>query len=200
MVERKASDILLDLERKLDQLLGFVKTIDLNQKIILNHINKQGLSVPPPSTMEENTSSKPNPMTFPQVQSKSKLALALEQADKEEEEENQLTVESNPQIPKRNARFNAEASAKKIPVQQRILYTDGTNVCLAQFRITDSGNNVVKEGRTNQAGKWLAALLPGEYTVNITKSSNSLKPKVELAYQVSISNSETSVELEPKKA
>jgi hypothetical protein len=106
------------------------------------------------------------------------------------DEQQQLEVDTKPIGQRRGVRTEEPDpnSERKMPVQQRIIYKDGKNVCLANVEIFQTGNkgefNLIKKLRTNSAGKWAVALAPGKYLVSISKAGTSSKPNVEVSYSI----------------
>ena len=183
--ERKASDILLDLEKKIDTILAYIKNIDFNYKLLLSKLNQKDSA----STEIEKNSSPESEIEFKNV-----------------DEEEQIEVDRNPDHSKKRgvktvsatALFAAKLQGKKIPVQQQILNSKGDKLFFANVEVMDMSNNILLKTRTNQAGKWLVNLTPGDYLIKITKSGTASKPKIDLCYQISVLESSSSLELEPK--
>jgi hypothetical protein len=212
-MERKASDVLLELERKVDLILGYLKTIDLNNKLILNRLNRDAAagvvaSSPPPKpsglpraeafvdsskstlpslpTMPERKVSGP-PLTFLSVSSDSGVEdpTILKQ---------EIQLELQPKGQRRDIRTPLEPD-KKVPVSQKVLYPDGKAVVLANVEIYNSAKELLKKTRTNNVGKWAATLDPGKYTIRVQKTGTNEKPAVERSFEVDIPVSEGSVDL-----
>ncbi len=220
---RKASDILLELEATLGRVLGYVHNMDMNIKTISNKLNMlEMISVPftsdvpaialvPPQKEEVKVQMpglKPGVQLGPQ---RTMVATPKgQQISTTEEDENftfvndgQLEVDTQPIGQRRGTRteepdFNSE---RKMPVQQRIVYPDGKNVCLANVEIFQTNNkgefNLIKKVRTNSAGKWAVALASGKYLVSISKAGTNSKPNVELSYSIDIPVSAAPLELAP---
>ncbi len=200
--ERKASEILLSLEVTIKEILGYVRNLDLQQKIILERLNTSTSSKSAPLLVEAGPQVEaiPEDYEFPEHNPKalkSKLQTALEEAEKEDQEE-EITATTKQIGHRRNLRNHGEQQIRQIPVQQKISYADGKNVYMANVQILDSNNNIIKQTKTNQTGKWLASLAPGDYKVMVSKSGTTLKPKVELSYSVTIPIQDSTVELEKK--
>lgn len=199
--EKKASEVLAEISLVQSEILGYIKNINLTNKIIISKLQEMG-----------SFSTKPTPGTPPTVgipsfdfppaqqttQGKTQLQLALEQDAQEQEDDEALLVEMNPHGKQRTQRHMDVT--KKIPVEQHIVYADGKNIYMANVEIYNNVGEKVKQTRTNQVGKWLAGLAVGTYTVNITKAGTALKPKVELQYTIDVPNSDSKVELEMKKS
>lgn len=220
---RKASDILLTLEATLEKVLGYVHNMDMNIKTISNRLNMlEKTSVTPkwspPSMAPEllAAAAKPQmPGLKPGVRlgpQRTMIATPKGQqisTTKEEDEgytfvdeQQQLEVDTKPIGQRRGVRTEEPDpnSERKMPVQQRIIYKDGKNVCLANVEIFQTGNNgefnLIKKVRTNSAGKWAVALAPGKYLVSLSKAGTSSKPNVEVSYSIDIPVSNVPLELE----
>lgn len=202
MTEKKATDLLLEIIATQTEIIGFVRNIDFTNKLILSKLQSPALNTVVAAPVQNLIVNPVDKIDFPQVatpQPKSKLQIALEQEEQEQMENDLLTEESNLEGRRRTQRY-VSPSIKKIPVQQRITYQDGKSVFMANVEIFDSNATIVKKTRTNQIGNWLAALPVGDYTVKIEKAATSLKPKVELAYTVSVpSTDQNQIEFETKK-
>lgn len=224
-MERKATDILIDLERKIEQLLGYKKTEDLNQKLILDRLNKlldrlnellELKSQPNSAVVKPQPSSAKLPSVGAYVEPTPPIAMLpsgkniisakneFEFVDVDEEGNEQLKEDLQP-LGRRDIRTPV-SQGKKTQVQQKIIYPDGKNVILANVEVYTmvpglkgkSEKKIAKQTRTNSSGKWAAALDPGKYYIHVFKSATNNKPIVELNYEVEITLSDTTLELEPK--
>jgi len=216
--EKKATEILAGMDQKIDEILGYVKNIDHKYNLILDRLNSQtktpAPSVPPPPRNSAPSLPPSGRPGLPSVEAtddfkfhdhdvksnlKSKLEKALADANQTQEELDQPQVDSNLDGMKRTLRFYPDAQIRRIPVQQRISYADGKNVPMASVEVFDASDALVKQTKTNQQGKWMAALPAGEYRISVSKMPTNLKPKVEATFQVTVLNSDSVVELETKK-
>jgi len=200
--ERKATDVLLEIESKVNETIAIVRNTDLKIAIILDKLNKQLLIKQPNDTSNISFPTYQPTTTSPfdaAPDLKAKLQFALEEAQRDEQLASKPTVDTHQEGKRRNLRFHGDVQSRQIPVQQRILYADGKNVYMANVDILDIENKLVKQTKTNQVGKWLASLSPGDYQVNVFKAGTQLKPKVELSYRVTIPNQDSTVELETRK-
>lgn len=197
MEERKATDVILDMEKKLDHIVKQLEVLDLNFKLILNKLNQ-----PPPKPFFKPPSIEsvdvPVSASQPKHQQslKSKLQIALENAEKNDPGDDQIPVENNLVGVKRTAKYIPEE--RKVPVQQRVTYSDTKSVTSANVEIYDTNNTLVRQVKTNQAGKWMTSLPPGNYSVKVTKFQTNIKPKVESVFSISVTESDSGVELETK--
>ena len=199
---RKASDIILALEAKVESLTRQLSNIDNNIKLILNRLSnnntKQPSIIPEPPVTEVVAAKKPllpglkpNVVLGPsglQFQNETATTQQLTKSSKEKIEEKEdfdfTQVVSTPPV-----------SGRKVAVQQRITYPDGKNICLANVELKSSNGEVIKKLRTNAMGKWIAVLEPGNYTVSIMKSANKNNQDVELTFPISVPESDRPIEL-----
>lgn len=186
MTERKATDILLDLEGKIDKILAYVATIDLNYKLLLNRIGSF-----PQDPLPTNTTNK---AVLLQEENKINKQVQEQEVIFTDVDQDSVDDKSNK---KRTSR--ATTDGKLVPVQQRIIYPDGSNVCVAKVEIKDTDNKIVKQMRTNNVGKWILSLQPGTYNVSIAKMRSTNKPEVDINYNITVPDSDAVVELPAKK-
>lgn len=210
--QRKATDVLLDLEIKVDTILTHLKNQENLMKVIANRLgvfNKSN-EVKQPSIKDsvENLPTKPiipglKPgivMTSARLGKKEDVPTITSQNTERDEVEagDFIEVETNPKGKRRTARYaENESTSKKTAVQQKITYADGKNVCLASVEIYDLNNNLIKQAKTNAMGKWMAALDPAEYIIKINKHGVANKPNINLEFQITIPNSDRPLELDP---
>ncbi len=198
--EKKVTEIIQEIKSDVTEILGYVRDMDFKYNLLLDRINK--LSTPSVKITAEEE------ITFPEYKStpkksvfeqdpnlKSKIQLALDQAQKDQDESNLPVIETHQEGRRRNLRQHAENQSRQIPVQQRICFPDNKPVFMASVDIFDVQQNLVKQTKTNQVGKWLASLSPGTYLIKVAKGSSPLKPKVELSYTVMIPNQDSTVDL-----
>lgn len=199
MEEKKITEVIQEIKTEVSEILAFIKNMDFKYTLLLDRFNKLVTQVTQKEVVIPNKIQPvhDSEITFPEYQSvqkktvleqtpslKSKIKLALEQARQDQPE---LSKNSNSQY--------LETQIRQIPTQQRINYSDGKPVFMATVEIFDSNQNLVKQTKTNQVGKWLASLGTGEYIVKVTKGNSPLKPKVVLNYRISIPNQDSIVDL-----
>jgi len=185
-MERKATDILLDLESKIDRLLLHIANMDNNYKIIISRLDqiKNNSVLPSLSGNVSNFSEK-----LPKLN-------------------DVLNKKSTEEIPEFINVSSEEAPVKhnKIRVSQVVKYAKSknikqNNVVLASVKIYDSkgkeGGTIVGENRTDQNGRWKIDLSPGEYFVHIVKPASSQKPQIDSYFAINISGDKSSLELDP---
>lgn len=163
---KKASELLVEINQKLDSLLGIVRNQDLLLKTLNNRISKNSQSIPPPENKIINSSTElVSDDEFVQVN----------------------TDEFNAEIQK--------SGGKKVAVQQRVTYSDGKNICLASVEITGDNLKSSKKLKTNAMGKWIAVLEPGNYVVRISKPANKNKQVITISSSFTVTESDKPVEL-----
>lgn len=208
--EKKATEVIQEIKAEVGEILAYIRNMDLKYTLLLDRLNKLTSNKPQPQPPAIKVTAEEE-VTFPEYKPaakkpvfeqdpnlKSKIQLALEQAQKEQDESDQPVAETYQEGKRRNLRQHSENQVRQIPTQQRICFADGKPAFNASVDIFDTQQNLVKQTKTNQVGKWLAALSPGEYLVKVMKGSSPLKPKVELSYSVVIPNQDSTVDLGTK--
>ncbi len=188
--KRKISDIIIDLEAKVETLSKQVQNIDNNIKLILNRLSQNNTvktpSLPPNSNEIQGAKS----INLQDIKNNlENIKLENAQQIKKVEEEKDFDF---PQV---DDSSGSKPSGRKVAVQQRITYSDGKNICLANVEIKSSTGELIKKLRTNAMGKWIAVLEPGNYIISVLKSANKTNPDVELSYPVIIPESDRPIEL-----
>jgi hypothetical protein len=195
MNERKASDVLLSVEKEVKQHTQLLRNIDMLLKNLANRISLLEKKPTSPTTPQVASVQPIIPGLKPGVVFKNGK-LVKESQEEEFQFEEVLEVETNPIGQRRTARTdNQPVEVRKTPVQQRILYKDGKPVTLARVEVLDLKGNVVYGYKTNNMGKWAQPFAPGNYTVNISRKGTSTKPPVELSYTIEVPNSNKPVQL-----
>ena len=217
-VPRKASDVILSIENYVNEILGHVRNQDMTVKLLINRISSLERAVnnsspapassappaPAPASQRQMPGLKPGVNLGPPAKEQQTFTATprgSSQIDYDESGNEQLEVEVKPVGKRRGARGQTASAVKNVPVQQKILYPDGKNVCLANVEVFSSGKqgqlDLVKKCRTNSAGKWNVSLGAGKYLVSISKVGTSTKPGVEVSYPIEIPVSDKPLELQP---
>lgn len=215
---RKASDIILSLEHKIDQLMKTNISLDLNIKILSNKLNEVikvmgsggAVSPPPPSSMpsasafvEENTSQFQDPKSIPVKQ---ELAIPITNAPsgfrRTSRPETYAPAQSNEPptivIPPNAMQTTPEARVEgnKVAASQRIIDKNGKAIFLANVEITNVDTRQVEyRTRTSGVGKWSASLPVGKYQVVIKKSESATKQQLEQTQNLTIDGSNSTIDL-----
>lgn len=210
MEPRKASEILLSIESKLDQLIAIISANDLTMKIIANKLqnllDKNDVRVLPvsnPSIQSPIESPIPTVSMF----SPSKEELTIEGSEILQEEKIPSGIRRTSRsadIGDRNDLFNNKSlheesshqnDSLKIPVVQRIVDKNGKSMFLADVEIINEQSSVVEKVKTNSVGKYQAKLSPGKYKVIIRKMEPISKIKMEGVQDIIVDSDKKIVEL-----
>ncbi len=172
--ERSASEVLLSLEDRIENLEGLVRSIDHNVKLLLSRQNAPVATPPAPvvrATAEAPSVIVPTP--------KERNAPSVEAVEFVQEEQ--------------------ENPSKKRVVQEKLTYADGKVIILAQVEVFDINGKLADKRKTNNAGKWTSSLLPGKYTIRVAKQRTSLKPQVTGQYEIVVPPGDKPLQLESRK-
>ncbi len=188
--DRKISDVILELEAKVQKLVGVCQNMENNTKIILDKLNK--LSAP------QKTIVKTKEIVQPAVGGpKSIVAVPAPPPLPVDPSNPELSVETVQKGKRRDLRQPVDPSQnKKVTVSQQIVLPNGEGVYLASVEIMDSTGNRIKQTRTNDKGRWAAPLEAGEYSVHILKRpTDTMKLPIDLKYKIMIPESTKPMEL-----
>jgi hypothetical protein len=224
--DRKATDVLLDLEKKLDDMLRFQRNMDNNMKILLSQVNmfmnKAKSNTVKESVVEnsnntnsefsgiinsQNFDNRPKTNKFVQMAA----AQGIEIDDAKSTQQRIVTHNTSPEysgdelleasprkVSPRGSR-GPKTTSNKSTVSQELKKADGQPLFLASVEILNEDGSVEKQTRTNPKGKWMAALSPGNYTVRVIKffaPDSGYKP-IDTSYQIQVSQADAPLELNP---
>jgi len=172
--ERKATDILLDLESKVDSLTNLMRSYDLNLKILSNKIN---LLLNPEQPKEIKSQNKPSVNAI--VISPEDNRVPVETSPIGERRTSRPTIPSAPKIIKQEVKdpeisFSIDDDSTKIPVKkeitaipikQTLLDKNSKPMFMASVEIFDQHANKIGKTRTGANGVWSFALSPGSYKI-----------------------------------
>lgn len=212
---RKASEVILEIEGFVKEILSHVRHQDMAMKLLINRISvlegvargSQVFSAPPtlaPAATSQMPGLKPGVNLGPNVSKPraNQVFSASEELDQlpdnDEFGNEQIEIDLKPKGIRRGARV-PPVPDKKSPVKQKVIYPNGKNICLANveiFSLGPTGEHLIKKCRTNSAGKWSAPLSSGRYTVCVSKIGTSTKPNVDVTYEIDIPVSDKPLELQ----
>jgi hypothetical protein len=197
--KRKASDILLGVEDRVNTLIKIMSVYDMNTKLLLERVNFIYSYIKQVQALDEAQLTSPPASLFPEpIQASS---------------EHIITEEQNPighrRTPRSDFFNNAESmpstvatplqqiaqdqlSDKKVPVIQRVTDGKGKDLFMAEVIIFDEQKQVVVKTKTNAAGKWQAYLRPGKYNVSIVKTDTATKNEIKADQNINIVGSNIS--------
>ena len=190
MTERTVSDIILDLEHKVENLSGEVKNMNFTLKLILDRTN---------AILQNQTTQK-----VQEIKSEKALLKQPEEITFTDVLPKKKTGTKDPSD-KRKIDSNKKPNYKEVNVSQKVVYPDGSPVMLAGVRIFNADKSDITKSltgkdlvRTVPSGKWNIAIPPGEYTVQIQKEANNSKPAVNITQDFIVTGVEGSLILECK--
>jgi hypothetical protein len=199
---KKASEVLLGLDDKIDTIMGMVQLYDTNLKLILAKVNQTYTAV---SNMvaqtnlsdlqKEQIQQQLKPFQNPEAVEIPKgvpIKLAAEFPGQRRVEA-RGTANPNAQSAAPQGQIAEKASKeptsppksvssqelgagemRKIPVTQRV-QADNKDVFMADITIFSMNKEVVAKAKSNALGKYNVVLSPGKYIVSIVKTDNTTK-------------------------
>jgi hypothetical protein len=178
--QRKASDVLIDLERKIDNILKIISVYDMNIKIILDRSNKTFEMLNKiHSYINQPQENEPQPIS-PKHEEPIKISAA-----------DAITITETPMQNKRVPTPEPEQQQedkfiKKVPVVQRVTDSTGKDLFMADVIITNEEGKSVYKLKTNATGRWQALMKPGNYIVNIKKTDSATKKIIEASQNITV--------------
>ncbi len=169
---RKITDVILSLEEKITLLIKTIAANDMNNRLILDRLNKLVNqttipSLPAAQLLQPNQySNTPINVGPPSVEISQEPFISRKGV---------VPKELAPPPPKDEKKVKAaQANLNKIPVGQRITDNTGKDLFMANVVITNIANGEEFKCKTNAAGKWQAYLSVGKYSVMISKVIDAL--------------------------
>jgi len=210
MSEKKVSDIILEIETKVELILGYIKNIDFTNKLILSKlsklesVNSSGKDITPTSTMPST------PLTSAELKVVDEMELAeskfnnqLERAKNNDAnawvsstEENLVSFKDADAISQelqKDSEPKKTRKSGKVTVEQSVFYPDGTKAVLVNVEIFNASNSLIKKSKTNSAGKWTALLDSGKYLIKLTKAPVNGKPLIQKQFEIDVVSNEQNI-------
>lgn len=150
MAEKKSSEILLDLDNRIQNIEKQLKLQEFQLRIIIDNFNKLFKILPTEKAL---------PLKITEVKEVAPIT-------------NQIEVQNNKIIS--NKDYNPEKE-KRTPITQVIKYKNGDPVGFATVLISNSNGSFTKKITTNTVGRWQAVLAPGKYVVSVFENTNPLE-------------------------
>lgn len=182
MVDRKISEVVVELEAKVGRIAGIVQNTDNNIKLILDRLNrlsdKQKLLEPKAESVKalpQSIETRPAAMIAKPMRSE----VTIEDSEELEEE----FIHKGQ---RRGQRIPPPEQTSKVTVSQQLVLTNGKPVFLANISISDENGTLLKQVRTNNKGRWVAPLAPGRYIVKAVKRGEGQKIPIDLKYGIEI--------------
>jgi len=184
--DRTVSEVILDLEKKIDTLTKLYYNSDMLLKNILNKLNSN----------QENKSTIPQEIIKPSIKEEQTPDNFFTDSDSIIEESKAPTSkrrDSRPESYKLNTPATpiSNQDSERVPVMQLVKDYKNKNVFMAEVIVSDSDNNIVLKTKTNAAGKWQAYLKPDRYLVKVLKVDQSTKRQMEKTEIIIVSHDST---------
>lgn len=225
--KRTATEILLSIETKLTMLEKRIQNSENLLKIQLGRLNSvlsggtapSNPPLPPPNPPPQKTEpaviNKENfdnrPRTNKISEMASKYGINIEENTENNSIENKFVakqvkdsnidpddlVEAPIRGNVRGQRGNKSKGSKSSVSQ--VLLKEETPLFLANVEVFDHNGVLINQTRTNTKGRWLMALTPGDYQVQVIKRypPDSGKSPLDYKYQISVPPSDKPLELDP---
>jgi hypothetical protein len=220
--ERKATDVLLSIESKLEALLNHHRTQELNLKILSNKFNSLIDNIP--KYLAENKFNIAQPQIKIEVADVSPIPtkgkslnlltdsdpIGFRRTSRPEtfEDKNKQSDSRESSIQKVVQNFEHANQKENIPhippklnegaisqITQRIIDKNQKSIFLAEVEIKSPEGSIVHKTRTNSVGKWNATLPVGKYRVSISKRETSNKQKLEIFQDIEVDGNKSSIQL-----
>jgi len=207
MESRKASDILLSIEKKLDQIVGLISSNDLTMKIVANKLQSLidiGNDDNHPNNLDEIN--KNNLLPTVSLLSPQKEEIFINSEFNIEEDKapsgTRRTSRSSSDIfdfetKENNKTVSPETynSDRKIPIVQRVVDKNGKSLFLAEVEVLNENSVQVCKVKTNSVGKYQAQLPPGNYKIIIRKNEPLSNSKLEGIQEIKVNSESKLLEL-----
>ena len=195
--QRKATEILLDIESRVSRIEGEIKLYNAGQALILKKLN-EALSLREPETEAKKTLPVPSVQPPIEVETNFQNGKRIGR-DTETKATNAditfkefLVQKAQAQEQQKKA---SHPSGKKLPVVQKIQDTNGKDIFMANIVIAMPDGTQVFSTKTNAMGKWQAQLQPGTYQMRIGKTENSTGKRIDITTPIIIPDADGAVEL-----
>jgi hypothetical protein len=206
--KRAATDILLSIESQLNILSKRIQNSEYLLKTLLGKFNKTQVSPISTETIpsivtnvdiinKENFDIRPRTNRFEEMAAATGVDLDNTRYIPKSSTEDLGIVEAPVRGSSRSQR-GPKPKGPKSSVSQ--IVNRGNDVLfLANVEVLDANNELVSQTRTNNKGRWLMALAPGDYQVHVTKRfpPESGKKPIDTMYSISVPPSDKPLELDP---
>jgi hypothetical protein len=188
--QRKVTDIISSLEDKVVLLIKTIAANDMNNKLILDRLNKLLNQSSTPSAAPD---SKPAPQA-PKVASPVATQPIIEVS--KEPVRFRKQPPPAPSVSDKKESKSGDSSQGKVPVGQRVTDNTGKDLFMADVQITNLETDELIKVKTNAVGKWQSYLGVGNYSVHISKviDSNTLA-KLESLQEIEVTPQMKSLQL-----
>lgn len=216
--QRKATDILLEIESKLDKMMNVYKTLSFDIKILSNKLNsitntnnlhndtkhlveiKQEDTLPIEISPEvSRRTSRPENYSVSSADTNVVVPSLPAVKNVVNNNINNVTndVENEDAYSFKEFKRSEPNLSSNVTIVQRIVDKNGKSLFLADVEIINPQDNSVKfKTRTNASGKWEAQVPPGNYNVMIKKREALTKGKIEVTQTINVDGNESLLNLD----
>jgi|ERR1700722_3598683 len=203
---RKASEVVVSIEDKVNTIIQSMSVYNMNIKLILDRVNKiynyieQG-NAQAPETQVVGPTVPPTPQSdkeIVQTSAEHVLTVAEEPSSLRRTARSESYTSPKPEPPIQDIHRKSDqpgSSEKKVPVVQRITDSKGKDLFMAYVSIMNDQKEVIQKTKTNANGKWQAHLKPGKYFVEVMKTDTATKEEIKAMQELSIPNADSVVTL-----
>lgn len=185
--KRTATEVLLNIEDKINSIYNFMQNLDNTTKLILNRLN---------NLERNNLNNQPKVITSFGVSAPSVSAPLDDPSLKKEKNSNKKAKINTPKKLEETQPQNLDESKKIVSVSQKILHSNGSEATFADVELFDSDGNSITTTKTNTSGRWIKTLNPGNYKAKIYKKGNGKDYQdLNLNFSFSVKDSDTPIEL-----
>lgn len=171
--KRTATDVLLAIEQKVELLVKLFANNDLNQKLLLDRLNRMVKVMESPPEGEEDSD---------------------EHLESNEPDFN-FQIEDKPKGLRRTSRNKKADEGTLVQVFQKVVTEDKKPVFMAEVEVVNENGSLVHKARTMNGGKWIASLPPGDYVCRIVKKENAQNKRMEYNEKIIVDFQEKPLEL-----
>lgn len=180
--ERKASDILLSIEKKIDTLLKVCQNFDFTNKLILANTNKLLAGLSEPSITPAVNKDLPEVIrSQPPIIEVAKDMKPMRK-----------TSRTNELVIKQDSETKSES---KVAVIQKVKTPANKDIFMADVLISDMSHNILQKIKTNSLGKWQAHLSAGDYIVTIIKTDSTTKQEIQSIQNITVDGKSATMKL-----
>lgn len=185
---RNMTDLVLDLEQKVQHLSRLITNQEANIRLILDRVNTIFAQLNSPA-LGEVVEQPPAPKPYEEKAKVSKFEKMKEAYGITDDE-----VEIQKSAPRRREPNLSESPKNKIAVSQLITDRSAKPLIMGMVEIYRD-SSMIRSVRTNQVGVWKASLEPGNYEVKFSKRNPETGVVINKKFAITIEQSNVPVEL-----
>lgn len=184
--KRTATEVLLNIEDRVNSIYNFMQNLDNTTKLILNKLNN----------LEKNNANNQSKVITSFGITAPSVSAPLDNPNPKKEKNNKKNKVNMPSKLEETAPNNLDENKKIVSVSQKILHSDGTEATFADVEIFNSIGESIAVTKTNTSGRWIKTLNPGNYKAKISKKGNGKTHQdLNLNFSFSVKDSDSPIEL-----